>query len=665
MRILVVDDSAGMRRIIRKELEKGDYEVFEAVDGMDALDRVEECQPHLITMDVDMPKSNGFEAVTKIRTEIKPLSTETNNKVPIVFVTANDTLEGRAKGFEVGATDFITKPFSQGEVLSAVNSLLKSDNSLKGMTALIAEDSKVARNVLNNILKAEGLKTLLAEDGAKAYEIIKEREHEIDILVTDYMMPEMNGDELCRNIRTELGNKTLPVLFLSGMSERSSILEIFKAGASDYVVKPFAKEELMARIRVHLEGRMMSRKLISQVQELKRLNKLKDDFVSITSHDLRAPLNGVLGFTELLLEEEGFSDTQLEYLKHVKDSGNFLLSLINDILDLGKLQSENDEMEMSLLSLDELIQSSTNTIRHMASPKEIDLVIENKFTDPPCVNGNQNALIRVFNNILSNAIKFTPKKGHIKQVIEPVEEGQKVSISIIDNGIGIPPDKIPLLFDKFSKTSRPGTSGEKGTGLGLSITKELIERHEGTVEVSSEVDKGTCFRLVFPLTGLPGVNQSAEGNSETAGPKTPRKPTLNKPKGEQVRLLLVDDNHLNIKLATTVFKRNGYQVIPANNGKQALDAYVASLDRGTDENQMFDLIFMDLRMPRMDGFEATERIRSYEDNTGVAPIPIIAMTAAGTDAERERCKKSGMNDFVTKPINIEQIGNVIKQFIYH
>lgn len=322
-KVLVVDDSSMMRRILRKELEKSNFEVFEAEDGLQAFEMAAEIKPQLITIDVDMPRMDGYEAVYKIRTDLKLMTQDCDKEIPIVFVTANDTLEGRKKGFEVGATDFIIKPFLKGEVSAAVNNLLYPDTTLQGMNVLVAEDSSLTRSILNNILKGEGINTILSSNGAEALEILKKEEENIDLVMTDFMMPEMDGDELCKRIRFDLGNKSLPVIFLSAMSETSSILKIFKAGASDYIIKPFAKEELLARIKVHLESRLLNKKLFEQVHELKRLSKLKDDFLSITSHDLRSPLTGILGFTDLLMEDKDATELHKEFLQHIKDSGDF------------------------------------------------------------------------------------------------------------------------------------------------------------------------------------------------------------------------------------------------------------------------------------------------------------------------------------------------------
>ncbi|MBT6614899.1 MAG: response regulator, partial [Deltaproteobacteria bacterium] len=210
-RILIVDDSRVMRRIIRQELEEAGFDIYEAVDGLDAVEKAGKIQPQLITMDVDMPKMDGFDAVYQIRTELKLMNTERDKEIPIVFITANDTLKGRRKGFEVGATDFILKPFLKGEVATSVSNFLKSDGSLQGLRVLVAEDSNLSRGIMNSILMEAGVKTVLTVNGREAFEIMKAEEQNIDLVLTDYMMPEMNGDELCRKIRSELGNK-LPII---------------------------------------------------------------------------------------------------------------------------------------------------------------------------------------------------------------------------------------------------------------------------------------------------------------------------------------------------------------------------------------------------------------------------------------------------------------------
>ena len=642
MKVMVVDDSAMMRKILSRELQDAGYETCEAVDGLDALEKIPQLRPNLVTLDVDMPRLNGFEACFRLRSDFGPENDYFKN-LPVVFITANDTIEGRSRGFEVGASDFITKPFIKGEVVESVNRLLNLKQGLSGLKVVVAEDTNMARQLIDNILRAEGVQTYLVSNGVEAFDLIKRKEHEIDLLLTDYFMPQMNGDELCKKIRNELGNKSLPIIFLSAMSERGEILRIFKAGASDYVIKPFAKEELLSRIRVHLEARQLTKDLENKVHQLKKLNKLKDEFLAVTSHDLRAPLNGIMGFSQLLLSEEGLTEIQREYLGHVQQSGEFLLSLIGEILYLGRVNSENNVLDFKPVEVSDIIKSATETLRHMASPKGLELIIENR-CEQSGISGDRGGLMRVFNNLLSNAIKFTPKGGKIRQIIEPVGD-DKIKVSVIDSGIGIPKDKIQFLFDKYSQASRPGTAGEASTGLGMSITKELVEQHGGEILVQSEEGKGSQFSVILPKLYSAPVLEPVVAPAIDSSSVFAIKPA------KKLHCLLVDDNQLNTKLGLTMLKKQGYSVDTAADGQEAVMKYIDY----RMQKRTLDLILMDVRMPVMDGLEATRRIRQFEEQKKVARVAICAMTAGTSEGEKQECLSVGMDNFVTKPINLAQI----------
>lgn len=503
MKILIVDDSGVHRKIIRRDLEAEGAGIHKASSGKEALELIPKIKPDAITLDVEMADMNGYDVCARLRS-CDHASLKGHPEladIPVVFITSNDTLEGREKGFSSGGTDFVTKPFLKGEVLQLVRKLLTKEGPLVGLSALVVDDSNVARRIIASSLASEGINVVEARDGREALEFLNSKVN-VDLVITDFEMPEMNGDELCRNIREKLGMKDIPVIFLTAMAERDLILQLFKCGATDYLVKPFAKEELLARLKVHLNEKRLRDDLAGKVNQLKKMNKLKDDFLAIASHDLRSPLSGILGFTELVLEADYLKEEEREFMTHIQDSGRFLLTLINDILDLSKLQSDKEDLKLQPTALDAVIPSCVKTLQHMANPKEIRLSFENQFSSgAPMVLGDINALNRIVNNLLSNAIKFTPRNGSVRLVFGPKDE-RSVQFSVIDSGIGIPSDKIPLLFDKFSKTSQAGTEGEKSTGLGMSITKELIDRHNGAIEVKSTVGEGTTIIVSLPISAL-------------------------------------------------------------------------------------------------------------------------------------------------------------------
>jgi two-component system cell cycle response regulator len=274
--ILVADDSRMVRMEIREELEKGGYEIIEAKNGLEALVlAASSTPPDLITLDIEMPKMNGFETCRRLREEryTRFFTNSRDHHLPVIFITSNDTMKDRRKGFEIGAINFITKPFQKGEVLAVVDKILKPSLSPKGLRALVADDSLVARMVAAEFLEREGIEVVAVEDGERAYEVMKTEGEKIDIVITDMIMPKMDGNRLCMLIRKELGLTDIPIIFLTAVSELSELLDVFKVGASDYLVKPFAKEELLARVNVHIERNRINKQLRDTIQQLKEANE--------------------------------------------------------------------------------------------------------------------------------------------------------------------------------------------------------------------------------------------------------------------------------------------------------------------------------------------------------------------------------------------------------
>lgn len=498
-RILVVDDSLTMRQIIRRMLEGAGYVVVEARNGAEAHQRFQEQSFDLLTLDVDMPGKNGFEVCADLRAEEARLQ---RALTPVIFITSHDTLVDRQRGFDVGAADFIAKPPQEAEFLARVNRLLRADQRLSGLHVLVVEDSRATRNIISHMLRECGLKVTEAEDGLKALDILKVSGKDLDLVITDYDMPGLDGKELCKRIRTVFGLPWLPVIFLSGMSEMSYVLDMFAAGGTDYLTKPFTREELVARISVHIEFQRLSQQHTRQIQELERLNKLKDGLLAIASHDLRAPLNGIMGYSNLMLMDEELPEHYRDMAEGIRDSGTCLLEMIEDILNLARLQARQDEIELSRCDLAQIADEAVRVLSHMAAPKGILVTHPRGETPQPVwVNGHRNSLLRIINNLTSNAIKFTEPGGMVKVLCQAQPDGS-VALVVADTGIGIPPDKVKTLFERFSGSGRMGTAGEQSTGLGMSIVKELATLHGAEIQVESKVGEGTQFILHFPAMAL-------------------------------------------------------------------------------------------------------------------------------------------------------------------
>jgi CheY-like chemotaxis protein len=643
-KILVVDDSLTMRTVIKRELGVDKYEIKEAKNGLVALDLVKNSfVPDLITLDIDMPRLNGFDTCEKLYSDefTEIFSHFPNKRVPIIFVTSSDNLRDRKRGYELGASDFVTKPFEEGELLKLVTKTLHPDDRLKGITALLVDDSRSARFVVSKGLREEGIDVIEAEDGTKAFEIMCNKMNQIDIVITDIEMPGMTGGDLCQKIRRELGLIDIPIIFFTGIADRAKLLEVFQSGGTDYLIKPFIKEEMVARIVVHTEKTQLNRRLRKSIGDLRENMSFKNDMLAVLSHDMRTPLNGIIGFSNLLLDSDHIHNEDKENIVLIKESGKMLLTLISDILALSKIQAEKDELEMKPVDLNKIVERSVRALNNLAELKDQHISVSSQVVNT-VIMGNHDALMRVINNLLANSIKFTQQEGSIKILIRE-KKPESLQVLVTDNGIGIPENKISYLFDKYSRISQKGTKGEAGTGLGMSIIKELIEMHEGIIGVVSKVGQGTTFTITLPQ---PDNLHSQDMKESQVTPESKNKEILQRIKG--LKVLLAEDNPVNQQIAKIILTKSGCQVQKAMDGKEAVDKLTESPDD-------IQVIFMDMEMPVMDGTEATERIRKL----GFSEIPIIAMTASTREEDKEKCLESGMDAFITKPISQASILEVL------
>jgi len=496
--ILVADDSAISRRVIKEELSAGDYEIIFANDGQGALEAVKRATPDLITLDVNMPGLDGFETCILLRSRLTPPGEVLTRQasIPIVMITADDTLQGRERGFEVGATEFIVKPFPPGELLKRVNRLLKPTKLLEKETVLIVDDSEIARTVLKAMLQNQGAQVIEAENGTLGLEQVKAHGASLSLIIVDYLMPDMNGLIFVEKIRAKPELNDIPVIMLSGVSERDVVLRMFKAGITDYLVKPFLKEELLARLDIHLRASQMARSLRGKVEELEALSRIKDEFLAVTSHDIRSPLQGILGYCEMLISPTISESTKAEYMDHIRNSGQHLAHLLDELVGLSNSLDSREDDATDPVSLTEVATQSVEGMSQLAVIKRIQLNLELPENSDSIVRGDSNTLLRILNNLISNSIKFTNPGGTIAVKINPLGNGQ-IGLSVTDTGIGIPEALMANLFDKNSRVSRSGTQGEVGTGLGLAIVQSLVDKLKGSLQLESREGNGTTVTVLL------------------------------------------------------------------------------------------------------------------------------------------------------------------------
>jgi signal transduction histidine kinase len=368
---------------------------------------------------------------------------------------------------------------------------------------LVVDDIEQNVTVISQILRTSNYQVMVAFSGEQALRMLEKRTP--DLILLDVMMPEMNGFEVCQRIKQTESIKDIPVIFLSALSEAETKVEGLESGGVDYITKPFQEVEVLARVKVHLHIRQLELERKRHIEELILHNEEKDRLMQIVSHDLRSPLSGIRSLSEILYQGDEANNAVLvrEFSELICSTADNLLHLVNDLLDLAKVESGKLLLVPIEFDIALMIRSCVRLQKNVALNKGISIVDE--YSSPTIlINADEPKLVQVFNNLLSNAIKFTPKGGTItvKATIEPMDNAvvePMLRISVRDTGIGISPDHLPKVFDKFGVHQRSGTAGEKGTGLGMPIVKRFVELHGGTIHVESKINVGTIFVVVLPL----------------------------------------------------------------------------------------------------------------------------------------------------------------------
>jgi PAS domain S-box-containing protein len=407
-----------------------------------------------------------------------------------------------------------------------------------------------------------------------------------------------------------------------------------------------ANRELIAANRNLEETGRVAREMADRAEAL---SAAKSDFLANMTHEVRTPLNGILGMTGLALETDLGND-QREYLELVKSSAEALLSLVNDVLDFSKYEAGKLGLDCVDFSLRALVKDVLRplALRASASGLAFEFVIEDQVPDR--VIGDPLRIGQVLRNLAGNAVKFTSEgKVSVYIRVESVERSKvTVCFSVADTGIGIPPEKHRLIFEPFTQADGSTTRKYGGTGLGLSISSGLVELMGGRIWVESELGQGSTFHFTLPLDLA-----ITPGGSKTQ----PAPSALEDLAKRRLRILVAEDNSVNQRLATRLLEREGHAVTIAGSGQEALEAF----ERQREHTQ-FDLILMDVQMPDLDGLQATARIREKERGSGQR-VPIVAMTAQAAESDRVRCLESGMDAYVTKPVNVPELMKMIESVV--
>ena len=377
-------------------------------------------------------------------------------------------------------------------------------------------------------------------------------------------------------------------------------------------------------------------------KKVKASATVKENFLANMSHEIRTPLNAVLGFTNILRSTK-LDEEQKEYVEVIQTSGDNLLSIVNDILDLSKIEAGMLRIEETPFKIRDIMSTVEAMLRPKAEEKGLQLIVNVDSDIPECVSGDAVRLTQILANLVTNAIKFTEDGGVYLRATPIKKDGDVVTIEFLvrDTGIGIPDEKQAHIFDRFEQAEASTTRRFGGTGLGLSIVKNLVELQKGTITLFSQHSVGSAFTIELPY----------KISNEYVAKTDIKKTSLNLMNMKtESKILIAEDNPMNQRLIKHLMKNWNFNFDLVFNGAQAIEAL---------KKQTYDLVLMDIQMPEMDGYTATGHIRSELRSR----IPIIAMTAHAMTGEKDKCIKAGMNDYVSKPINEEMLFDMIQKYL--
>jgi signal transduction histidine kinase len=486
-----------------------------------------------------------------------------------------------------------------------------------------------------------------------------------DLILLDIMMPGMDGYEVCRRLKADQRTRHIPVIFLSALDKESDELQGLDAGAVDFITKPFKLEIVRARIGTQIELLRMRQQLQDARLKAEAASQSKSVFLANMSHEIRTPMSAIIGMTDLALEKV-VDEQQRKYLETVKLSADSLLALINDILDFSKIEAGQMELDEHPFILAEAVEAAVRTVSVLSKEKGLAILIDIAEDVPEAMEGDSLRFRQIILNLLSNSIKFS-EQGPVRIQIRLADSGPEtitLQIAVIDKGIGIKADKIGSIFSAFSQEDSSVSRKFGGTGLGLAICRQLCELMDGSISVESEQGKGSTFTftVIFGRTVDQPLATAARAEPITIQP---------------LRILLVEDNPANRFLIKVVLEKFKHQVTEATDGIEALHILL--------ENDTFDLILSDVQMPRLDGYSLTQIIRSFEEGEALEaktamklteelyePLRvqlygkhrlIIAMTANAMRGDQEKCFAAGMDDYLTKPVNKEQLNATLQRWL--
>lgn len=644
--ILVIEDNKTIAMYEEQTLRSAGYDVLVAHNFDEAVELITAHKKEIVLSIVDINLPDDKE---------KALEYLLKHNIPSIAMTGSFHKKLRDKIVDKNVIDYIVlEDDQQLELLQATVHRIISNEHRK---VLIVDDSKPSRFALRTLLQSQNFTIFEAADAIEALKILKEH-NDINIALIDYEMPKMNGAELTRILRKSFSRSELSILAISVHTAPIVTVEFLKAGANDFITKPYVKEEVIARIGVHidmlnqhkqLQDEILHRKCIED--ELKFSQKqaesaslAKSNFLANMSHEVRTPMNAIIGFVDIMYKNEQ-SPQQQEKLKIIKDSGASLLEIIDDILDFSKIEHGKIEIDRTLFKTKEPFVQVSRLFLERAKEKNVVIKLHVDSHISEHAYGDVTRVKQVLSNLLSNAIKFTHSNTTVTINVTPITGTNSLLCQVKDEGPGIPKEKQSKIFHMFEQEDCSTTRKFGGSGLGLTISRSLVELMRGKLYLESEEGKGANFLFEIELFKDIEHHLSKQALAAEKNELLPANDAL------LAKVLLAEDNKANQLLMKLLLNELGLDVTVCNDGLEAIEAC---------KEDDFALILMDENMPNLNGIEATAQIRELKC---AEHTPIIAVTANALKGDRQRFLDAGMDDYIAKPIDAVILEKKLRKYL--
>ncbi|MBT5266946.1 MAG: response regulator [Rhodospirillaceae bacterium] len=609
IRVAIVDDDRESLEYCKSLLSLAGMDTLIVDDPNLATTAIRDFDPDVLLLDVVMPGCTGFELARVIRQE------DAYVHVPIIFLTGHQSEEAWLNSQASGGDEFLLKGLDDDRLISTVVARARRSRDIKALHRRLYMSENRFRAISENA--SDAIVTRDSDDRIVFWNAAAEA-------LFGYSSSEIVGTKGLR-----LTNQDAAHQHKSGYNIAVDVSTAhWKQGGENYVTEI---------IRDVSEQRAAAEKIRQAKEEAERANLAKSDFLSAMSHELRTPLNAILGFTQLLASDSvnPLADDQKDAIRHVMSAGHHLLKLINEVLDLARIESDGLSVEIEDVDLNELIGACLTLTDSIAREHEVELKFDEKRSSRILVRADPTRLRQVLLNLMSNGVKYNRPGGWVR--INSSDSGNgRIRIEVVDSGIGIPPDRQDELFKPFSRIGRED-SGIEGTGLGLAVTQQLIDLMGGSIGFSSDAKHGTIFWFELPHGAGSQLPESVtEQRSSSNSAKTPT------PDGRLRTILYIEDHPANQILMRRLTRRiPNCELTIASTAEKGL-----VLARG----MVPDLILMDINLPGMNGFEALNALRAEPSTRS---IPVIAISAAATSRDIECGKNANFEAYLTKPLQIE------------